>query len=169
MRRTSHFFFAPLFPLFLLIALLAPLLAAAPARADFDEGRAAFERGDFATAFAIAERQAYRGDAEAQGYLGIMHYYGQGTPHDHKEAAQWYRAAADQGYTQAQMNLGVLYATGDGVEHDMIEAYKWFFLATKGGGAVADQNLALAKRKLTPGQIKEAEARIRTWEKARGK
>jgi len=40
---------------------------------------------------------AERGDAEAQDILGNMYYNGQGVPQDYKEAARWYRKAAEQG------------------------------------------------------------------------
>ena len=40
---------------------------------------------------------AEQGDAEAQLRLGIMYSKGKGVPQDYKEAAKWFRKAADQG------------------------------------------------------------------------
>jgi TPR repeat protein len=45
--------------------------------------------------------QANRGDALARSKLGVMLELGQGVRQDYKEAAKWYRLAADQGYVYA--------------------------------------------------------------------
>ena len=41
--------------------------------------------------------QANEGDAMAQLRIGEMYKYGEGIPHDYKEAVKWYRMSADQG------------------------------------------------------------------------
>ena len=46
--------------------------------------------------------QANEGDAMAQLRLGEMHNFGEGIPHDYKEAVKWYRMSADQGNAMAQ-------------------------------------------------------------------
>jgi TPR repeat protein len=45
-----------------------------------------------------------------------------------KEAAKWYRLAADQGDAEAQCNLGILYHEGQGVAQNNILAVKWLLL-----------------------------------------
>jgi TPR repeat protein len=44
---------------------------------------------------------------------------------DPREAARWFRAAAESGNDQAQFQLGSLYARGDGIEKDGAAAIEW--------------------------------------------
>ena len=67
---------------------------------------------------------------------------------DQKEAAVWYRKAADQGHTKAQYNLGVCYAYGDGVVKDQKEAATWYRKAADQGHAGAQFYLASAIKKV---------------------
>jgi TPR repeat protein len=60
-------------------------------------------------------------------------------PYNYKEAAVWYRKAAQQGDTKAQLDLGLLYKNSCGVEQSDMEAYRWWKKA-------ADQGDADAKR-----------------------
>ena len=53
--------------------------------------------------------RAVDGDAEAQLDLSRMYENGEGVAQDYKEAAKWYRLAADQGNAQAQYGLGGAY------------------------------------------------------------
>ena len=57
----------------LLIAAALICGAAAPAWADFDDGWAAYEAGDYATALKEFRPLAEQGDAEAQYWLGLMY------------------------------------------------------------------------------------------------
>ena len=68
----------------------------APARAGIDEGLAAYERGDYATALQEWAPLANQGDAEAQYFLGHMYAEGQGVPRQYGKAAVWFRQAAEQ-------------------------------------------------------------------------
>ena len=94
----------------------------------YEDGWAAFTRGDYATALSLWRPLAARGNANAQGFLGLMYGNGQGVPQDYKEAARWYGLAAAQGDANAQFNLGLLYYGGRGVVQDYKEAVKWFRL-----------------------------------------
>ena len=93
---------------------LAVLLGGAGlgANADFAEGFAAYERGDYAAALREWQPLAEQGDADAQYNLGVMHAEGKGVPRDDRMAAQWYRRAAEQGDASAQNSLGLMYAVG---------------------------------------------------------
>ena len=55
---------------------------------------------------------------------------------DFKEAANWYRQAAELGDAQAQVNLGQLYFDGRGVPFDPVQAYKWFKLSANQGNSL---------------------------------
>ena len=69
------------------VALLVSLTA--PAWAGFDEGLAAYDRGDYATALREWRPLGEQGNAAAQFFLGLIYDNGQGVPHDYAEAAKW--------------------------------------------------------------------------------
>jgi uncharacterized protein len=108
--------------LFLVVALL--FLSPGSAMAGFDDGSAAFKRGDYDTAFREFMPLALAGNPRAQGMIGLMHEFGLGAPQDDVEAARWYRRSAEQGVPQAQFQMGVLYDTGKGVLQDYTEALR---------------------------------------------
>ncbi len=73
------------------------VVLAAPAWAGMDEGIAAYERGDYATALREFRVLAEQGNAGAQANLAVMFYFGRGVTQDYAEAATWYRKLAEQG------------------------------------------------------------------------
>ncbi len=77
----------------LIVALCAgyTLGLTAPAWAGFDEGVAAYQRGDYATALREWRPLAEQGHAPAQFILGIMYEDGQGVPQDYAETLKLYR------------------------------------------------------------------------------
>ena len=80
---------------------------------------------------------AEKGDAAAQGMLGIMYAEGKGVPQNDVEAAKWTRLSADQGGADEQVALGNFYSNGKGVPQDYAEAMKWYRLAADQGDALA--------------------------------
>ena len=72
-------------------------MLAAPAWAGFDEGVAAYNRRDYATAFREFRPLAEQGYADAQSRLGVMYGIGEGVAQNSTEAARWYLKAAEQG------------------------------------------------------------------------
>ena len=119
----------------LAVAILIGL--AVPTWADFQDGVAAYERGDYTTAFREFKTLAEQGNAKAQLALGLMYELGRGVPRDDAEAVKWYRKAAEQGYARAQNNLGLMYGEGQGVPQDYAEAVKWYRKAAEQGRAKA--------------------------------
>src|SRR5208282_471384 len=75
--------------------------------------------------------------------LGVLYATaGDGVPQDDKQAAEWYRKAAEQGFAKAQKNLGDMYFLGRGVEQrDYDQAMLWYKKA-------ADQQFAEAQFRL---------------------
>ncbi len=59
----------------------------APAWAGWDEGVAAYQRGDYAKAIRELRPLAEKGYANAQVVLGVMYVKGQGVPQDYTKAA----------------------------------------------------------------------------------
>jgi TPR repeat protein len=115
----------------ILAALAMAALLVGPAAGDYRAGKAAYQRGDYATALGEWLPLAQRGDASAQYNLGVMHAEGRGVPRDDAAAVRWYRKAADQGDVDAQRSLGLMYATGRGVPRDDVEAWRWLRKANR--------------------------------------
>ena len=151
----------------ILIALAALLLAlglsGAANAGPFQDGMAAYERGDYATAFRLWRPLADQGNARAQVILGSMLEFGQGVPQNHAEAVKWYRLAADQGNAHAQVNLGGMYYTGQGVPQDHVQAHKWFNLAGTGGVEDGRKGRDILAKQMTPAQIAEAQRLALEW------
>ena len=151
------------------LALIAALCAGftlgltAPAWAGVNEGVAAYNRGDFATALREWRPLAEQGVAEAQFNLGLMYYDGEGVPQDYAEAVKWYRKAAEQGVAEAQSNLGLMYDNGRGVLQDYVRAHMWYNLAAAQGNKPATKNRDLLAKRMTPAQIAEAQKLAREW------
>ena len=146
----------------LMIAVL--LLACGPVLAGpYEDGVAAYQRKDYATALKLFRPLAETGNFRAQFNLGVMYAAGQGVPKDDQQALFWYRKAADQGDDFAQFNLGVMYALGRGVPKDDQQAYFWWLLASVSGGAEAVKNRDLIESRITPQQRAAAQADARKW------
>ncbi len=140
---------------FLALAIMA---LAIPANAGpFEDGLAAHESKDYATALKLWQPLAEQDDAKAQFNLGNMYENGRGVSQDAAEAVKWYRKAAGQGMAEAQYNLGNMYVKGEGVPLDVVLAYMWFNLAAAQGLENAQHNRDIAANTMTPDQIAEAQ------------
>jgi uncharacterized protein len=125
-----------------ILTVLALCLCVSTAQADLvDDADAAYQKGDYATAFRLLTQLAEQGDAFAQHNLGIMYDNGQGTPQDYAEALKWTRLAAEQGNASAQYNLGFMHRNGHGTPQNYAEAMKWYRLAAEQGNVSALLNL----------------------------
>ena len=85
--------------------------------------------------------QAETGNAWAQSQLGDRYNEGKSVVKDSKEAAKWYRKAADQGFAAAQNRLARHYQEGDGLIQDMSEAAMWYHRAAMQGDYSSMWNL----------------------------
>jgi uncharacterized protein len=126
---------------FVLLVVLFSMSVLSLAYAGFDEGKAAYERDDYATALKEFKTAAERGNAEAQFLVGVMYANGEGVPQDYTEAAKWYRKAAEQGYADAQRELAELHKGVPGVPQDYAEVVKWYRKAAQQGDAFAQMGL----------------------------
>lgn len=107
-----------------LLATVLSLWLTTSAWAGFDEGWAAYQRGDYATAHDEWLPLAIGGDANAQFNLGLMYGGGYGVASNRVEAIKWYRLAAEQGFAKAQAKLGHFLYGGFG--STSVEAVQWF-------------------------------------------
>jgi TPR repeat protein len=79
------------------IALIALLLCAQAWAGPFEDGEAAYVRGDYATALRLLRPFADQGDAIAQSVLGVMYAYGDvGVAKDYVQAHKWLDLAASR-------------------------------------------------------------------------
>ncbi|MFC0228100.1 tetratricopeptide repeat protein [Serratia aquatilis] len=113
------------------------------ALADFSEGEAAYNNGDYAEALKQWQPLAEQGNALAQNSLGSMYGEGLGVVKDNAKAIEWYRKAADQGLAYAQFNLGLMYNDGEGSVEDPVQAMFWYRKAADQGVAYAQFNLGI--------------------------
>ncbi len=112
------------------------VLSGAASAGPFDDGDAAYQRGDYAEALAILRPLALQGDAKAQNDLGLMYLNGRGVTESRAEATLWLRLSADQGNADAQARLGHVYFYGWGsVRPDYTESSKWYLAAAEQGYA----------------------------------
>ena len=128
-------------------ALIASLLVALSVNmamaGDFEDGLAASQGQDFATALKIWKPLAAQGNARAQHNLGFMYERGEGVPQDYAEAARWYKLAVAQGVARSQVNLGLLYFEGQGVRQDYSETIRLFKLAAAPGKDTPSSNYGI--------------------------
>lgn len=117
------------------------LLTAQVFAGQFEQGAAAANRGDYATALKFWRPLARRGDVKAQFNLGVMYHQGLGVRKSDRETAKWWHRAAERGYARAQTNLGNMYQYGLGVPKNYKAALKWYRTAARKGDAQAQYNL----------------------------
>ncbi len=86
----------------LIVAAVLALGLVSPAKADYQSGRDAYQRGDYAASFRVWEPLAQAGDAKAQFGLGGLFERGRGVPLDRARAFRWYGLAAKQKFGPAQ-------------------------------------------------------------------
>ena len=145
----------------ILLTLAAWLtVSGASVRADMADALAAFDAGDYATAFREWHALAEAGEAEAQVALAGLYLAGHGTRADAAEALRWYRRAAERGHAIAQQNLGDLLSRGLGAPHDLVGAYVWLSLAAEQGRRWPARRRDEIAAQLTPERRAEAEARL---------
>src|SRR5512140_464493 len=92
----------------------------------FEDGVAAYDRGEFRTAFELWLPLAQGGNATVQFNLATLYEKGSGVAQDSAEAARWYLEAAKQGDIDAQLKMAEIYEQGAGVPKDAVAARRWY-------------------------------------------
>ena len=93
----------------------------------FEDGHAAYARGDYANALNLLRPLAEQGLAEAQINLGRMYRLGRGVPRDYAAAHMWFTLAIAQGDEEAQKNRDSLVKrmTHGQIEEARLMAREW--------------------------------------------
>jgi TPR repeat protein len=172
----------PLTPIRGVILGALTLIATAPAFAGLDDGLAAYDRGDFLTAYRELAPAAAGGAPAAQYAVARMYLSGEGVSRDGAEGLKWLRKAALAGVGAAQYQLGAYQEWGVEVPQDYGEAARWYRMAADRGVPVAQYRLGLlylggfgvardlvtahmwlnlASSRLPPGEPRNAVAKLR--------
>ncbi|MFO0485271.1 MAG: tetratricopeptide repeat protein [Sphingobacteriia bacterium] len=107
---------------------------------------------DYSQAAHWYQKAAEQGDSDAQYDLGLLYQEGKVAPPEtpqafrwvakllkmpgsegYKQAAYWWKKAAEQNHVVAQYKLGLLYKEGRGVPKDEEKAHYWFLKAAEQG------------------------------------
>ena len=123
------------------LAILSLTVSAAASAGSYQDGRAAYDVGDFEKAMAIWAPAAESGDADSQYGMGLLYSEGIVVPMDDLQALHWFGLASEQGHGKAQYKLGVMHANGWGVPMSEAEAMKWYTLAANNGVTAAQVSL----------------------------
>lgn len=125
------------------LLLVLFMCAAGPAVAGpFEDGQAAFDNGDYETAFRVWHPLAKNGHAGAQLGLGTMYGGGLGVPPNDTAAVLWIKMAAEKGDAAAQLVLSGIYEDGRyGVPRDLQAAMSWIRKAAEQGNLFAQYRL----------------------------
>lgn len=135
--RTWHF----------IAALLLGLLVTRAWGDDLQDGIAALNRKDYASAVRRLEPLAQAGNAQAQWRLGLLYFHGHGVPESDAQALQWFERAARQGNADGQYHVGNMYAYGLADPQRELDAPRlaaqWYFEAARQGHADAQYALGI--------------------------
>ncbi len=118
----------------------------------------AFQRGYYLTALEFAIPRAKLGDPASQTLVAEIYANGLGIPRDMKEAAFWYRVAAEGGDTAAQLKYALLLLEGRHVEADRERARDLMQAAADAGNSSAQFNYGQMLITDQPGNLGVARA-----------
>ncbi len=130
------------------LGLLAPLFCAAllagvAAAADFEEGEAAYQGGDYESALSIFSELAERGELRALRRLVTMYERGLGVSRNEQQVLRYLTRGAGLGASDLQQQLGLRYYYGRSVGQDPATAAEWFTKAAAQGLDEAQYSLAV--------------------------
>ncbi len=94
--------------------------------AQFDDGVAALQHGDYEKARDAWQKDADAGDPRAQYSLGYLYQFGLGVPLDNAIAKDWYEKAASKNNADALYALGLLYENGKVGARDLSRAMSYY-------------------------------------------
>ena len=109
----------------------------------FDQGAAAFDAGDYPTAFQIFNALAEKGDIAAMRNAALMERKGIGTTRDPKSARELFAYAATAGLPTAQYDLAEMLIAGEGGPADPKAAVPLLIQAASANHALAQYQLGV--------------------------
>lgn len=101
-----------------------------------------YMQGDYETALKSIIPMTKEGNPDAQYFLGLMYFLGNGVEKSDTMAAEYFQQAADDwNHVSAQIKLAGMYKKGQGVEKSDAMAYKYYKSAADQGNAISQYNL----------------------------
>lgn len=146
-----------------LLPLALICTAALAAEPTFEDGRRAYDFGEYSAAKNIWAALAQAGDAKSAASLAYLLREGKGVARDVNAAAHWYYQAALHGDATAQSALCAMHLAGEGVRRDFQKALFWCELSIQGGETSAVWFRERALRRLTTAQRDLAWAMVAEW------
>ena len=110
---------------------------------DFEQGREAYDKGDYLTAFRILHPLSVRGELESMLVMAFMFEMGQGVPQNYIRACELYYSASRHNDVRAEFKMGVMHYHGFGTPIEYITARTFFTTAAEKGHAGAQYYLGL--------------------------
>lgn len=105
---------------------------------EWKDAHDAYANKEYVKAFAIFEKLAKEGNANAGGMLGMMYEFGQGRPKNMRMAVSWYEKVAEKD-PLVWLNLAAAYKDGDGVVKNENKAYYWYQKSADIGFAIGQR------------------------------
>ena len=127
----------------------------------YEQGKALYDKKNYAAAVAKLRPAAEKGHKKAQYRMGVCYDKGRGVEEDNTKAFQWYAKAAAQGHAKAQYQLGRCYKKGKGTKADIAKAVDYFTKSAKQGNAEAQ--MALAKCYLKGQGVPASAEKAKSW------
>ncbi len=118
------------------LSMFMCLTMAAQAYADFDKGKAAYERNDWYQAIVNLRPAADAGDKRAMMLLAQMYHAGKGVKQDLRLAFDLYQKAAKAGDGFAMVSLAAMYSEGQAVPENKAKALEYYKKAAEVGNQV---------------------------------
>jgi TPR repeat protein len=137
-----------------------------------------YDRGRYDLAAQYWDPLVEKGDCDAEYWVGLLYFLGQGRPYDNEKALALWRKAANGNQPKAQGALGDIYYQNDAlivhrckecnVERDLSLAYIWYKLLEKSARYDGEKKYAASVLKAVGAEISEqqktrAEAAVARW------
>lgn len=116
---------------------------------------------NFEKAIKICTPLAQNGDVWSQEILGGIYY----RIENYKEAFNWRKKAAEQGFAPAQNSLGYMYERGEGTLKDYKQAVNWYRKSAQQGNTAAQNNMGFMYE-MGRGVLKDYKASASWYQKA---
>lgn len=114
---------------------------------EIDLGIAAYEKGDYSTAFSYFSKASQADDGEGHLLLAVLYFQGHGVEKNAQKAAELFEQAARYGIVAAHTNLGLMYHTGEDIEANAAKALHHYHEAAMAGDHQSSFNLGQIFRK----------------------
>lgn len=108
----------------------------------FDQGIAAYDSGDYATAYRIWAELAREDDLGAMRNTAQLLRQGKGVEKDSERAFNLYREAAEKGLVTAMANVAEMYLSGEGTSKNPQAAAAWYARAATAGLSIAQVRMS---------------------------